>query len=91
MARCREILERAGRCDAMRNDRGWKLAVSVGIPRCGCCLHNAANDKEMRGWCAGNPARHKAAKRANRLVTTWPAAEIAERIVARIMSEGATR
>ena len=30
----------ADRVDRAAQDRGWAIAAEVGIPRCGCCLHN---------------------------------------------------
>lgn len=73
----------AKRIDNERHEHGWKLAASVGIPRNGCCLHNASIDDDMRGWCAGNPHRLKVAKQANYLLSQWEATRKAERIINR--------
>lgn len=79
----RNVRDRAIALDKSTHDRGWALAKSVGIPRCGCSLHNAAIDDEMIGWCAGNPHRLKVAKQANHLLSLWHASNLADRIIAR--------
>ena len=68
-----------------RQEIGWSLAASVGIPRCGCSLHNASIDDELTGWCAGNPKRLKVAKKANWMVNewAWEPSNLATRIVSR--------
>jgi hypothetical protein len=65
------------------HEKGWQIAESVGISRNMCCVHNASIDDELKGWCAGNPARLKAAKRANHLLNDWRASRLADRISAR--------
>jgi hypothetical protein len=77
------IRARVQSCDRMREDRAWSLAASVGIPRCGCSLHNASIDDAMTGWCAGNPMRLKIAKRANHILSDCRASQIASRITSR--------
>lgn len=81
-----KIRQRAEIADRMRADRAWALAASVGIPRCGCSLHNAAIDDEMRGWCAGNPRRLKVAKRANYIMADSRISRLADSIVSRAYS-----
>lgn len=70
----------AQRVNAMRDARGWALAASVGIPRCGCSLHNASIDTNLTGWCAGNPRRLKVAKAARRILDDWSATRLADSI-----------
>lgn len=67
----RNIDSRAKAISEHRRELGWELAASVGIPRCGCSLHNASIDHELTGWCANNPKRLKVAKRANWMVNEW--------------------
>lgn len=74
---------RAKALDEAIHDRGWALAASVGIPRDGCCLHNASIDDDLKGWCNMNPHRLKVAKEANYLVGQWPASNLARKIVMR--------
>ena len=81
------ISARASAVDRSIHERGWRLAATVGIPRCGCSLHNASIDDSLSGWCFRNPERLKVAKRANYLVNQWPAARIAERIISRAYSK----
>ncbi len=57
----------AERIAQMRSERAWALAASVGIPRCGCSLHNASIDVGLKGWCHSNPKRLKVAKAARRI------------------------
>ncbi|MDD5350041.1 MAG: hypothetical protein PHQ12_07505 [Chthoniobacteraceae bacterium] len=76
----RDINARARRLDDSIHERGWALAATVGIPRCGCSVHNASIDDAMTGWCAGNPERLKVAKRAAYLLSLWPGSNLAERI-----------
>jgi hypothetical protein len=79
----RNVRDRADAVNRSVQDRGWALAASVGIPRCGCSLHNASIDDNLVGWCARNPHRLKVAKRANYLVMQWPASPLADRIIER--------
>lgn len=67
----------AKRVKAMQDDRARKIAESVGVPFDGCCLHNAAIDTDMTGWCKGRPDRLKAAKQANHIATDWKASRLA--------------
>ncbi len=57
----------ADRICAMRREAAWALAATVGIPRCGCSLHNASIDTNLKGWCHNNPKRLKVAKAARRI------------------------
>lgn len=79
------ITQRASALAHARIDAGFALAATVGIPRCGCSLHNASIDDDLKGWCAGNPHRLKVAKRANYIVTeyAWHPTRLADRIVQR--------
>jgi len=77
------IQARASAVINSKHDRAWKLAETVGIPRDGCCLHNAAIDTELKGWCANNPQRLKIAKLANHMMSDWYANRLAERIIRR--------
>lgn len=75
----------ANRITNAQHDAGWRLAASVGIPRDGCCLHNASIDENFTGWCAGAGGynRLKVAKRANHIVSDWTASQMADRVIAR--------
>lgn len=79
------LSERAKRYEKSVSDRAWELAASVGIPRCGCSLHNASIDDDMRGWCHNNPERLRVAKRANYMLnnTAWQASRIVDRVQSR--------
>lgn len=81
----RNVNETAQRLKASRDAEAWKIAAAVGIPRDGCCLHNASIDDGMRGWCAGAGGRErlKAAKRANYILNDWRAHQLAEAIIRR--------
>ncbi len=81
----RAIRARADALVASRRDAAFALAASVGIPRNLCCLHNAAIDDDLRGWCKGNPARLRVAKRANWLLSNhvWEPSRLADRIISR--------
>ena len=74
------INARAKAITRTQQDKGWKLAQSVGIGRCGCSLHNASIDDDMKGWCKDNPERLRIAKLASRLVNDWRASRAAERM-----------
>lgn len=77
------ISARAKVAQDMRHNRGWALAETVDIPRDGCCLHNAAIDDDMTGWCFRNPQRLKIAKRANHILNDWRISHLADRIINR--------
>ena len=79
-AMVRRICERTTK---MRMERGFKIAASVGIGRDMCCIHNAAMDDSMSGWCHKNPARLKAAKQADFMVNefAWQPSRLAEKIL----------
>jgi hypothetical protein len=66
-----------------QHEKGWELAASVGIPRCGCSLHNASIDDDMTGWCKGNPERLKVAKRAKHILDNWSASRLGARLIQR--------
>jgi hypothetical protein len=76
-----KVRKRAVAVDDSTHDRGWAMAATVGIPRCGCSLHNASIDDAMTGWCKGNPERLRVAKRANHLVNNWDASRIADKVI----------
>lgn len=79
----RKISERAKRLQDSIHERGWQLAATVGIPHCGCSLHNASIDDSLSGWCYRNPERLKVAKRANHIVNDWTVSHLADRIIRR--------
>lgn len=75
--------DRVTRLQNSIHDRGWALAATVGIPRCGCSLHNASIDDELKGWCYRNPERLKVAKRAAHIVNDWSASELGRKLIAK--------
>lgn len=75
------VRERAQALDASMQQRGWDFAATVGIPHCGCSLHNASIDDDLQGWCKDNPERLRVAKRANYMVNQWQASRIADRVI----------
>lgn len=81
------IHARINAIQARQHGKGWALAASVGIGRCGCSLHNASIDDEMRGWCKDNPARLAAAKRAVRYVGDFRASRVGRAMVSRAYRE----
>lgn len=76
-----EARARGERIDRSIHERGWALAMSVGIGRCCCSLHNASIDDAMTGWCHNNPQRLKVAKQANYLVNQWPGSRMADKAI----------
>lgn len=54
-------------CDSIQ-ERAWALAATVGIPRDGCCLHNASIDDDLKGWCKDRPDRLRVAKHATAML-----------------------
>ncbi len=78
---------RAKAISKRQHDKGWKLAATVGIGRCGCSLHNASIDDQMTGWCKDNPTRLAVARKASRLVNDWRAASAAERMNGKVWNE----
>jgi hypothetical protein len=72
-----------------RMEQGFALALSVGIPRDLCCLHNASIDDEMTGWCANNPKRLKAAKKAAWMCSEWcwEPTRLASKIISKAWNE----
>ena len=68
---------------ASRRGLAFSIAISHGISPDACCIHNAALDDKMEGWCHRNPERLKAAKLANRILNDWSASEKAKRIIDR--------
>ena len=76
-----ELRKRGKAIDDSKHDAAWKLAASVGIPRCGCSLHNASIDDDMAGWCKGNPERLKVAKQANHLLMNWDGSRTADKAI----------
>lgn len=79
----RRIHAIAARVLSLKLERLKRECIEAGISPDGCCLHNAAMDDGLTGWCARNPARLKAAKRLNREWNDWSASRLAERIIAR--------
>lgn len=81
----RAVNDCAQRITHARHEAGWQLAATVGIPRDGCCLHNASIDDKMTGWCAGPGGyeRLRVAKRATHILNDWRVSHLAEKIVAR--------
>jgi hypothetical protein len=87
IAKYRQLSAIADRIRAYRQKRGWALAATVGIGRCGCSLHNASTAEVGKGWGAGNKIEPdgrkvikvaRAAKRildsqfdGSRIVTNW--------------------
>ena len=82
-----ETQARARAITDKRHEAGWSLAATVGIPRCGCSLHNASIDDNMTGWCKDNPTRLAVAKRAARILDDWRASRVARRMIARRWNE----
>lgn len=80
-AYCEKITARAKAITERQHERGWQMAASVGIPRDGCCLHNASIDDSMTGWCKDNPTRLRVAKRANAITSDWRASRAADRMI----------
>jgi hypothetical protein len=75
----RSIDARVERLTESIHNRGWKLAKSVGIGRCGCSLHNASIDDNLTGWCSeGGREMLKVAKRANLIVNDWSISDLGE-------------
>ncbi len=75
-----DVNRRGQAIDRSIHERGWALAASVGIPRCGCSLHNASIDTDLKGWCKDSPHRLKVAKEANYLLSLWPGSRLADKI-----------
>ncbi len=83
-----DVTERASKLVRSIQDRAWKLAHTVEIPRDMCCLHNASIDDEMKGWCADSPERLKVAKRAVLMMDgAWAISDLARRIEARAFNK----
>lgn len=80
---CAQVRAMVDRIRAARADRAFAIAAAVGIPRHGCCLHNASIDRELRGWCAGRPDRLKAARRAVHILNTDKAYSLGQALMAR--------
>lgn len=75
-------MTRATEIDRAAQARGWALAATVEIPQCMCCLHNAALDDNLIGWCKDNPHRLAVAQRANYMVNRTRAADLARKRIA---------
>ena len=77
------VRERANRIRQARYNEGRRLAESVGIPV--ECVHNAALDTKMTGWCANSPERLRVAKRVKYILGRWQwePTDIADRIIKR--------
>lgn len=76
-------MTRATEIDRIAQARGWALAATVEIPQCMCCLHNAALDDNLIGWCHGNPHRLAVAQRARYMVNRTRAGDLARKRTAR--------
>ena len=89
-AKARDVKARARAIAASRREQAIALGKTVGLPDNDCCIHNAAIDDEMRGWCAGPGGweRLKVAKRVKWMLDEWQweATRIADRIVSRSFS-----
>lgn len=79
----RAVREASDRIRAYRLTRAFALAATVGLPADGCCIHNAACDVNLTGWCHGNPQRLHVAKRVNHELKDWRASEVAGRVSSR--------
>lgn len=81
----RKVHAMADRIHAMRSARGWALARTIGINRCGCCLHNCSIDVKRVGWAhgPGGYARIATARRATRLVDDYTMYAMYRRIAER--------
>lgn len=77
----------ADRVCKSRQNRGWALAITVGIGRCGCSLHNASIAEVGKGWGAVNGIEPngrrviRVARAAKRLIEdlAWEPTRIADR------------
>lgn len=79
----RAVHAAATRLQTIKDNQAWALALTVGIPRDGCCLHNASIDDAGTGWCAGPDGRQrlKVAKRAAHMLrANWEISRRADRI-----------
>lgn len=79
----RAIREASDRIRAYKLARAFALAATVGLPADGCCIHNAACDVNLTGWCFRNPERLRVAKQVNHDLNDWRASEIAGRVSSR--------
>lgn len=70
----------ADRIRQMRIDRAYALAATVGLPPILNCIHNAAIDDDLKGWCAGDPYRLRIAKQVNHMLNDWREHNAADRI-----------
>ncbi len=84
---CERVHAMADRVYQMRSARGWAMAATVGIPRNGCCIHNASIDTACTEWSAAGPHVYKTARRALRLIEDYSASRLAERITARAWAQ----
>ena len=70
-------------------ERAWALAAAVGIPRDGCCLHNASIDDGLNGWCKDRPDRLQFAKQAVAMFNaSWAVTDLGWRLWRRGYNRG---
>jgi hypothetical protein len=71
------------RVKTARDDRAYRLGATVGLPRHALCIHNAALDKSLTGWCKDNPQRYRVAKRVNHMLCDWKPARLGDALIDR--------
>ena len=77
----KSIRRRAEALDEAIHATGFRIAASQGLPPMINCIHNAAIDDNLVGWCFQNYARLSAAKHADYLLNQWPGSALADRII----------
>ena len=82
-----KVTAMAARIEAMRTERAYAIARAVGLPANPGLIHNATCDVNLRDWCKGNPAKLKAAKRADRILKDFSASLKARAITQRAFSK----
>ena len=77
----RNIRERAQQLETSKKNEARELAHKNGLDP--SCIHNAAIDTELTGWCYRHPERLKIARQVEHALGDFSISHLADRIIDR--------
>jgi hypothetical protein len=79
-----ELRDRLSRYDAIHRELLTRECEKAGLPMMGNCIHNAAIDDDLKGWCCRNPVLLRDAKRIDRMWNDYRASTIVDNVLSRM-------
>lgn len=77
----RDIRKRAEILQDSKHEEARELATLNGLDY--MCIHNAAIDTDLRGWCKDSPEKLRIAKKVNHILSDFSICNLADRIIDR--------